>query len=575
MNCNGCGIELDPTEEQVNSSVDQIMDTSLKDAQKTGGVCPLCGHCKQVPYSHRKTVLFGLIVGCLIVGLAVGTAIYTRRHTERAAVANEVLARISSNDDLVRLLGKPIAVGRGIGGEVKHDETGWQEARLTIPVSGPNGTATVHVIGGKGTGQWTFTTFEVVFENQHKKFDLVSGRVVIYEPNAYADVHTEAAVAPEYSQAVVVAAPRFNGEFPCVFAAVDGEKVIPQMGNCAMPTTHTRPVDRFEVDLRYGNFILRQTDLYLEDVFQVPLTRTYVSNDWMHSNPVHAFGRNSNHPYDIAPVGTRNPYTYQMIALEDSDFIYFDRISKGTGYTDAVYQHTETSTRFYKATQAWNGNGWTTRFADGSEIRFPESYNAKNSAQGAPTEMRDTKGNRLELSRDPQRNLQQIKTPNGHWISFIYDGSARILQATDDAGHWARYRYNADGMLTDVFSSSGRERHYSYDRELMTQVADEKQHVLLRNWYESKMLVRQEVASGTYSYKYEWAPKKRYPDTVLVTLPDGSTKKVEIPANTIPEMVRNWPQSGQRPLWARIVIIWFIAIFLISILLIAMRQIPV
>jgi hypothetical protein len=130
-------------------------------------------------------------------------------------------------------------------------------------------------------------------------------------------------------------------------------------------------------------------------------------------------------------------------------------------------------------------------------------------------------------------------------------------------------------MLTDVFSSSGRERHYSYDRELMTQVADEKQHVLLRNWYESKMLVRQEVASGTYSYKYEWAPKKRYPDTVLVTLPDGSTKKVEIPANTIPEMVRNWPQSGQRPLWARIVIIWFIAIFLISILLIAMRQIPV
>jgi YD repeat-containing protein len=109
----------------------------------------------------------------------------------------------------------------------------------------------------------------------------------------------------------------------------------------------------------------------------------------------------------------------QMIALIDSDFVYFDRISKGTGYTDAVYQHTETSTRFYKATQAWNGNGWTTRFADGSEIRFPESYNAKNSAQGAPTEMRDAKGNRLELSRDPQRNLQQIKTPNGHWISFI------------------------------------------------------------------------------------------------------------------------------------------------------------
>src|SRR5437879_68904 len=99
------------------------------------------------------------------------------------------------------------------------------------------------------------------------------------------------------------------------------------------------------------------------------------------------FGRNSNHPFDTTPLGTRNPYTYQMIVLEDGDFFYFDRVSKGSGYADAVYQHTETSTRFHKATQSWNGNGWTTRLADGSEIRFPESYNAKNMAQDAPTEM--------------------------------------------------------------------------------------------------------------------------------------------------------------------------------------------
>lgn len=140
---------------------------------------------------------------------------------------------------------------------------------------------------------------------------------------------------------------------------------------------------RFEADLRYGRFVLRETDLHLKDVFDVPLTRTYASNDWAHSNPIHAFGRNSNHPYDIAPLGTRNPYTYQYIALEDSDLVYFDRISKGTGYADAVYQHTETSTKFYKATQKWNGNGWTTKLSDGSEIHFPESYNAKNMAQGS------------------------------------------------------------------------------------------------------------------------------------------------------------------------------------------------
>ena len=200
--------------------------------------------------------------------------------------------------------------------------------------------------------------------------DLVSGRVVEYDPNAYVDVHTQTAAAPEYVN-TVAAEPRFDGDFPCVFASVSGSNVVPQLGKCAMPTEHAGAIDRFEVDLRNGNFVMRQSDLYLNDVFEVPLTRSYRSLDWVSANPVHAFRRNANHPFDIAPIGTRNPYTYQMIVLEDGDFLYFDRVSKGTGYADSVFQHTETSTRFYKATTSWNGNGWTTRLADGSEIRFP------------------------------------------------------------------------------------------------------------------------------------------------------------------------------------------------------------
>jgi hypothetical protein len=41
MNCRGCGVELDPSQEQVNTAVDQILETSVKDAEKKGGVCPL------------------------------------------------------------------------------------------------------------------------------------------------------------------------------------------------------------------------------------------------------------------------------------------------------------------------------------------------------------------------------------------------------------------------------------------------------------------------------------------------------------------------------------------------------
>jgi YD repeat-containing protein len=539
MNCRGCGVELDPSQEQVNTTVDQILETSLKDAEKKGGVCPLCGHSKEVPYSHRKTVLFGLLSACLLVSVVLWIGVQRSRQTQRAAAAGDAVVRMGTNAEVVRLIGKPIAIEPGLQGEIKQDETGWKEVRLTIPVRGPNGTATAHVVGGRGAGPWAFTTFEVDFEKQHEKVDLISGRVVEYDPNAYVEVHTQSAVVPEYSNAVA-AAPRFDGDFPCVFAQVGESGVVPQFGQCAMPTVHADPLDRFEADLRYGTFVLRETDLYLEDGFKVPLTRSYDSGDWLHRNPVHAFGRKSNHPFDIAPLGTRNPYTYQMIALEDGDFLYFDRISKGTGYADAMFQHTETSTCFYKAITKWNGNGWTTKLADGSEIRFPESYNAKNMAQGAPTEMIDAKGNRLELGRDPQRNLQEIRTPHGHWIRFNYDDQSRIKRAEDDAGHWAQYEYNSDGMLKTATQSSGRQRNYEYDGTLMTRITDEKGNVLLRNTYDGRLLARQQFGNGaTYSYDYDWAPDEYYPKRVWVTFPDQTKRELSVGAS-VPEFVRNY-----------------------------------
>ena len=60
---------------------------------------------------------------------------------------------------------------------------------------------------------------------------------------------TKAAVVPEYSNRLV-AAPRFDGEFPCVFASVTDGGVRLQVGNCAMPTVHATPIDRSEADLR-------------------------------------------------------------------------------------------------------------------------------------------------------------------------------------------------------------------------------------------------------------------------------------------------------------------------------------
>ncbi len=345
----------------------------------------------------------------------------------------------------------------------------------------------------------------------------------------------KAEIKPQDVQRATVA-PRLDGTHSCVFASVSGAHLVTTVGECATPTLDRREIDRFEVDLRYGAFVLRQSDLFLKDVFDVPLTRSYSSQDW--DDRLHAFGRNSNHPYDIAPSGSRWPYTYITLMLEDSDFLYFKRISEGTGFADAVYMHTETSTPFYKAIFAWNGNGWTLRLADGSEMHFPESYSAKNRAQGASFDLVDADGNKLKFNRDSQRNLKEIRMPHGRWIRFEYDNQARIIQVRDDNANSVQYGYNQNGMLICVNRSSGASRRYEYDGSLMTAVMDEQGRTLVRNWYESNILIAQVFANGeVYRYRYEWSSNNHYADKVVVTLPDHSEKEIS-PAEAVPDFIR-------------------------------------
>jgi YD repeat-containing protein len=335
------------------------------------------------------------------------------------------------------------------------------------------------------------------------------------------------------------AAPSLSGKFPCVFANVAGPDLSPQVGECDSPVTSTGAIDRFEADLRYGRFILRQTDLYMNDGFDVPLTRTYNSGDYIHPNRVHAFGKNANHPFDIAPLGTKNPYTYQLLVLEDGNFIYFDRVSPGVGYADAIYQHVETGTKFYKAVTAWNGNGWTTWLKDGSGIVFPEASQSKSMAESGPTEMVDAAGNRVSLMRDGQHNLQEIRTPRKHAIRFTYDDARRIVRAEDDSGKWAEYLYSTEGMLTDVNLYSGRKRHYSYDGVLMTQVEDENRKVLLHNTYNGGFLFGQDFGNGqVFSFEYSSEPGEPFARSVIVTLPDGTRTNIEL-GSAVPEFVKH------------------------------------
>jgi YD repeat-containing protein len=291
---------------------------------------------------------------------------------------------------------------------------------------------------------------------------------------------------------------------------------------------HDAPVNEFVVNLRNGNLKLLQTDLFVPDVVPLTLTRTYHAWD----RDIRAFGVGMNHPYDICPTGTRFPYTYMDLNLEDGNVVYLPRISKGTGYADAVFRHDRSSSEFYGAQIAWNGNGWTMTFRDGRKIYFPEAYHARNFAQGAPIEMVDAEGHRIQLKRDKVRNLEELISPSGHTIRFKYDGD-RIVEAVDDAGHLRRYSYDQFERLIDVADGARVLYHFEYrsaasgansDPWLLSTVIDGDWNVLLRIKYVNERVSEQILADGE-KYGYEYKLKGKEVLQTTVTLPSGKRKQ--------------------------------------------------
>ena len=327
--------------------------------------------------------------------------------------------------------------------------------------------------------------------------------------------------------------PAWDGSQPwLVISPISGTGPIRFETSIAMvkPTVrHDAPVNEFVVNLRNGNFKLLQTDLFVPDVMPLSLTRAYFA--WEpHSR---AFGVGTNHPYDICPTGTRFPYTYQELNLEDGYQVYMPRISKGTGYADAVFRHDRSSSEFYGAMTAWNGNGWTMTFRDGRKIYFPEAYFSKNFAQGAPTEMVDAGGHRIQLKRSKSRNLEELISPSGHTITFKYDSFDRIVEARDDAGHVRSYSYGQDGHVQTVSDGARVLYRFEYQRLmtgadndpwLLTAVMDGDWNVLVRNKFSNGRVIEQRLADGEV-YHYEYVLNRAEVLQTTVTLPSGEEKE--------------------------------------------------
>jgi YD repeat-containing protein len=262
---------------------------------------------------------------------------------------------------------------------------------------------------------------------------------------------------------------------------------------CLPSLSNDADIEQYEVDLRSGMFVLRQTDLFIDDVMPLALTRTYRLWD----TGSRAFGIGANQPYDMFPYGPRFPYSNTNVLLPDGHSLYYNRISEGTSYADAVFEHTGTPpTVFDKSRIWWNKDHWDYSFQDGRLYQFPEAYRSKRGAEGALVAMRDGAGHEIKLARDAARNLVGLSSPGGHSICLGYDAANRIISATDDSGRALAYSYSDGGMLYEVQRSGRRLWRFSYDVNGMTEIRDSNDKALLRMGYSHGLTQTVQLANG-------------------------------------------------------------------------------
>lgn len=323
-----------------------------------------------------------------------------------------------------------------------------------------------------------------------------------------------------------------DGGYPCLLlrraAAPKGNNVAPftaKLTECLPRALLDTEVDEVEVDLRYGMLLTRKTDLFVADAIPLVLTRCYRLWD---QRPL-PFGANTNHVWDMNPTGSRQPYTYVDLHLCDGNSIHYDRISKGTGYADAVYEHRQTATPFFGSRFSWNGNGWDLKLRDGSLLLFPEAYAVKRPVEGAIVGIRDAAGRVVRVDRDRRRNLEQITSPHGRFIAFEQDANARILRAVDDQKRVVSYTYDPQGRLA-VAERPDSVTRYAYDDSYLIAIYENDRRLVDLKYLQRRVAQVSLPDGQSYQIRVSFDPQNqgRVVQT-SVTGPDGTVSNLNFP----------------------------------------------
>ncbi|MSP37107.1 MAG: hypothetical protein EXR70_01275 [Deltaproteobacteria bacterium] len=322
-----------------------------------------------------------------------------------------------------------------------------------------------------------------------------------------------------------------DGSYPCLLAKHDRD---PSSRTTAFTVSVTKclaasllidtDVNELEIDLRTGLLRHRETDLFIPGTQSLSVTRCYRLWD----DKVRTFGYNTTLAWDMFPSGNRNPYSDVGLNLCGGSRVEFDRISDGSGYMDALFEHRQTASPFLRARFGWAGNGWNLDRADGVHMFFPESYNAKRGVDGALVEFKNAKGESVTIERDKARNLTRLSTVNGQFLKFDHDSRNRMIRARDHEQRTVDYTYDIAGRLVQVKSPAST-RRYTYEGTYLLSVRNDGEQLFRSSYTRGRIGELSLHGTEDYKFRYDYDPRDNY--TVLrthLTLPDGTVKAFDI-----------------------------------------------
>jgi RHS repeat-associated protein len=275
------------------------------------------------------------------------------------------------------------------------------------------------------------------------------------------------------------------------------------------------------VDLGTGLMVDQHTDLTLPDVLPISVTRTYRQADDL----IRPFGTGQNHEYGIF-LQSANQYTEADLVLPDGAKVHYERISSGSGFSDAVFRNDTSATDWYRSTITWNGNGWNLTRRDGMTYVFGDE---------SPLQaIRDRHGNQITITRQGsggnahRGNITRVTSPGGKWIAFGYDTANRVSRVEDNIGRSVSYTYDTAGWLHTVTDPGGKTTTYGYDaNRRLTSIRDPRGITYLANVYDAAGRVqRQTLPEGAvYEFAYQTDEAGRITATE-VTDPNDRVRRV-------------------------------------------------